>query len=250
MSFIKRSLSITLEYATGTDPAAAKTKLTLTGPRLIVGISLAGGPSYGQADIRLYGLSIDHINQVAKFQQAGIALRNNSVTVEATVGGGQPALVFIGMIMNAWVDMNGQPEVFVHISAISTTFQGYTAVSSRSYPGPADAAVILQDIAASASMGFENHGVSVILPKSHFSGTPKDQIQAVVDAANISFSIEINTLIIWPKNKSRDGGVTKTTPVISSATGMVGYPSFSGSAVSVMMIYNPNIKLGQSEPAS
>lgn len=50
------------------------------------------------------------------------------------------------------------------------------------------------------------------------------------------------TLAIWPRNQTRAG----TTPLISPATGLVGYPKFRDQGMSFRCLFNPALKLGGS----
>lgn len=100
----------------------------------------------------------------------------------------------------------------------------------------------MQNLAIQGGYIFENNGVSVILSTPYFHGSARDQMMACATAGNFNWIIDDNTLAIWPKGKSRGG----TVPVISSATGMVGYPTFQSPGISVRTIFNNQLRYGAS----
>ena len=114
-------------------------------------------------------------------------------------------------------------------------------VQASSYEGPTDVAVIMASLAKQMGYTFENNGVSVILASPYFWGTARQQALSAADAANIFvvFDNENGILAIVPKNGVRGSLV----PVISAATGMVGYPVYSGpGTVNVKSLYNPTVQ--------
>jgi hypothetical protein len=63
---------------------------------------------------------------------------------------------------------------------------------------------------------------------------------ATARQAGIGFTVDNDTLAIWPRNGARGG----TIPLITPETGLVGYPSYMSQAVRIKMVYNPSIRFG------
>ncbi|MEX3614582.1 MAG: hypothetical protein VB141_12715 [Burkholderia gladioli] len=113
-------------------------------------------------------------------------------------------------------------------------------VGALSYTGVADTADIMATLAKSMGYTFENNGVSVKLSNPYFPGTALDQVKSCARAANIYYTIDRGVLAIWPKTQHRAVGPVE----ISAATGMIGYPAFSGQGVILRTEFNPNVQLG------
>jgi hypothetical protein len=89
-------------------------------------------------------------------------------------------------------------------------------------------------------MFYENVDVDAVLFNPTYNGSYLDQIKACAYAADIDFSIENFTLSI----KNRFSNYSGEPPVISPATGMVGYPKFSSNGMTVTSIFLPSIRQG------
>ena len=95
-------------------------------------------------------------------------------------------------------------------------------------------------------MDFENSGVTTQIQSPYLAGTPKIQAQELADAADINLYFDTsttptgNTLCIWPRNKTRNGQV----PLISAATGLVGYPQFNDQGIQLRTLFNRNVRIG------
>jgi hypothetical protein len=89
--------------------------------------------------------------------------RLNTVSLSAGDEGGALAVVFHGVIKEAWADLQGAPEVFFEIQAHTGTIEKMKPVPAISYKGAVDAATIIEALAKQMGYGFENSGASYIL---------------------------------------------------------------------------------------
>jgi hypothetical protein len=128
------------------------------------------------------------------------------------------------------------------INANAGLFESIKPVPPSSYPGAVDAAVVMSTLARKAGYAFENNGVSVMLSTPYLQGSLWDQMARCADAANINWTIDLGTLAIWPKGGSRAGSM----PVISSKTGMVGYPTNWGYGIGVRTSFSSQLQIGKS----
>jgi|GEM_PF-3055984 len=206
--------------------------------RAIVHIEFATMPATGSAQIRIWGMSLDHMNQLSK---AGLDYlgNNNTVTVQAgdTVNG--MVTVFAGVIIEAYADMNAQPETSFYILATPTHIMQLKPVPPTTFTGSVPAATALGQLAGLAGLTLENNGVPGVLQTPYFPGTAWQQIRKCVKALNCFAHVDsINkVLAVWPPNGNRAG----QAGVISLATGMVGYPTFSREKIMVKQIFNSTI---------
>jgi hypothetical protein len=168
----------------------------------------------------------------------------NTVTIQAGDPVNGMSIVYYGYMHQCWQDFSEVPETSLQIMA----FGGYPAAvqpaSPSSYPGNADVASIMSGLATSMGMGFENNGVQARLANGYFPGTALQQAHDIARAANIEMYVDTatagGTLAIWPKTGTRGGSI----PLISAASGMIGYPKFQSNGMSFTTLFNPSIRLG------
>jgi hypothetical protein len=132
------------------------------------------------------------------------------------------------------------PDNSFNITGMGGLFEAMMHADASTFPGSVDAAEVLQQLAGQAGLNFVNNGVSVQLSKPYYSGAIRTQIQECIEDAGISGIIDDGTLTIWPGNGARAGSV----PLISPETGMVGYPTYTGTGIVVNTMFNPNVLSG------
>lgn len=240
MSFKHRKIDIVLEIGQGADGLDAGETTTLSGHRVSVSCSVAGGVGMSQTSIRIFGLTQSIMRKFSTLGTLPLAFRRNLVTVLASDESGNMAQIFQGTILTAYADMIAAPEVAFNITALGGLIEAVMHAPPSTFPGPVDAAVVLQGLAAQAGLDFENHGVSVMLSKPYYPGAIRAQILECIEDAGISGIIDNGKLEIWPHKGVRGGGI----PLISPDTGMVGYPTYSATGLVVTSVFNPQVQCG------
>ncbi|MDE1947542.1 MAG: hypothetical protein KGL43_02780 [Burkholderiales bacterium] len=250
MTFITRAieLSFTLGHDASGNAASFNASganvVTLTGHRVQVSVSETTGPGMGEARIRVYGLVPSILNRLSSLNSATATAAPNRVVVKAGDNGHALAIVFDGQINLAQADMSQQPTTTLNIMAFGGLLNAVQPIPPSSYPGAADAAIILQNLASQMGLAFENSGASKMLATPYFWGDAKKQAMDCARAAGFEIVIDRNTLAIWPKGQARGLAV----PLISPDTGMVGYPTYSsmsdGGGITVKTLFNPQIRAG------
>jgi hypothetical protein len=245
MSFTRKQIRVTLQLGTGAFGESGENTVTLSGHRIHATIENAGGASMGTASLRIYGLTPSLMNQlsgVIKNVDGQLAMRRNQVLIEAGDDVTGMSLIFQGQTSGSVPDYSDPPDSALVVTAHAGLFQAVSPAPALSYPGSADAAVIMQNLAVQSDLSFENNGVSVMLSSPYFHGSPRTQMQSCAKAAGINWSIDNNTLIIWPKGGARGGAI----PLVSPATGMIGYPAGDlNGGVNVRTVFNPQIQIGK-----
>ena len=173
----------------------------------------------------------------------GYGVRENYMMIEAGDVNGM-SMVFRGLIIDAFPELSQAPDAAFMVSAKTAQDLALKPVPPNSFQGTADVAQIMQTLATSAGLGFENNGVDIKLSNPYLHGALMQQIELVGKAADINWHIDgttnNGTLAIWPKNGSRGGNI----PVISPASGLILYPTFEKVYLMVRTIFNPLIKMG------
>lgn len=252
MTFARRVISLTFTLGGGSTFANSSNTVTVTGLRVQAQIDKVVGPGMGTLNMRVYGLTPDILNQLSALNQGAESYKQNMVTVQAGNEGEILSTVFQGQILVGQQNLNAQPDVSLLIVAAAGQLQAVQVVQPSSYTGGVSAATVMQDLAriSKPALQFENNGVTTQLSRPYYPGSPRDQMRACAEDAKINWIIDDggagsgaqNTLAIWPRNGSRSGQI----PVISKATGMIGYPDYSTSlnGLTVSTLFNPYIRVG------
>ena len=219
--------------ATGGD------KLEITGLRCLVQVEQALTPSPAHCLIRVYGMSLDHINTLTK---AGYSFQaaNNYVAVQAGDDLTGQATIFNGNIIEAYPDFSEMPDSpFVIVASPGPVIQ-LKPVKPVSFNGATPVATALQQIIQPAGLTLENNGVNTVLRYPYFPGTVWQQLNRAITAADVfGYHDPMKKLLaIWPKKGSREGAAVLVAP----ETGMIGYPEFMKNRVRVRTLLDPSFK--------
>lgn len=219
--------------------------VTLSGYRTRARISGSGGVATARAQIEVYGVSPDLMNQLLQAGPIFNQIQGNSVLVSAgdAVAGMTP--VFGGTIMFCQGLYDRQPDVSLQMICQAGGLWQVLGVPPSSYSGATDVATIVHGLANAAQMEFENNGVTAQLANPYYAGNLKQQLEKIAHDAHIvaEFVDNDTKIAIWPVGGSRTS--LKTIPLISAQTGMIGYPTFGQkSYMLVKMLYNPQVSFG------
>lgn len=214
----------------------------IKGHRVLVNVENANLPTTGIAQIRVYGLTLDHMNQLSV---AGLVYKanlnaKNTVKVDAGDDVSGMTTVFSGTIFEAYPDMR-MPDVSFVILANPAHIAQLKPVEPSSFPGAAPIETVLGSIVKKAGLALENNGVKTVLASPYFAGTAWNQILGAVRAADCFGVLDNikNTLAIWTKAGSRAGSQV----LIAPETGMIGYPQFQALHIVVRMLFNTEVTI-------
>jgi hypothetical protein len=232
-------VTFTLTNSNAVFPGTSANQLQVTGLRMSAVIKGAGLPAFPEASIRIYGLAQQDMNALAivPVQGGKPEYTFNTVQIEADSGNGF-TFVFSGQIFQAGPDYSALPDACLYVHAQSAGFDQLTPANPTSYPGVANVADIVGNIASKMSMTFENDGVTGTLTNAYYTGTLTSQLRRVCKDANIYCAIENQSLVvISPAGVAR----TKVPPwTLTPSSGLVGYPEVLGNGyLNVRSIFNP-----------
>jgi hypothetical protein len=230
--YVRRKIDITVQLASGEQ-------IKLTGLRVHIFVERVILPSPPYAVIRIFGLTLSHINQMS---QCGLLWlqRNNLIAIEAGDDESGMTVVFNGLIFDAYPDFNDQPNVSFVVKANSGAEIQLKPVKPTTFKGDVPVATALQQILQPTGLSLENNGVNAVLSNPYFPGAAMTQVMSALKAADVFGFLDLSKklLAIWPKNKSRDSG---GIPEVGPDTGMIGYPQFERMIVKVRTIFDPTI---------
>jgi len=250
MAFAKKVLRVTFTLVNGTFAGTGQNTLTVSGLRTQVTVKNAGMFAGCHLDLVVYGLTFSQMNDISilGIQLQTQAVLRNQVTVEASSDGGASFYtVFIGAIQTAYADLAGMPDAIFRLTANSiAAINVLPAQPGGINQGAVSVATLLSSLAQQAGLQFENNAnINVTLRYPYLWGSVYDQIKELCAAAGINWSVVNNTLAIWPKNGSRSGNGA-TVPIVSAATGLVAFPSYTPNGILLKTLYNPAILFGGS----
>lgn len=242
MTFVKRKIDLTFQLGTGSYGESGFDTVAVSGLRASVTITRPGSPSFSKADIKVWGMTLDVMNQLTTIGPviARPGGRRNIVTIMAGDDDTGMPVAFTGDMLYSWVDPNDSPSVSLNVTAQTGQIDALKPVAPSSFRGPVDAATIMQSLATQANLTLENSGVSVMLSNQYLAGTIGQQMEAVRRAANFNMTRDGNVVAIWPKGGTRNGEAI----LISKDTGMVGYPAHTDLGISITSLYNANVRFG------
>lgn len=237
----KKQLRFVITLGTGKFGSSNNDTITLQGFRATADIDKAGGMMMGTLRAKIYGVKQQDMNSVTTLQWKPGTLIPNTVEVYA-IDGAAETLVFAGNIVNAWADYQSMPDVFLHIQAQAAFFNALKAIPPRSFKGGVDVASVMAQIARDLGYTFENNGVTTQLVDVYLPNTGMEQAKDLARAAGCDLYLDDKILAITPPNVPR----RVIIPLISPASGLVGYPTFDGVGVNFQTLFNPAITFGGS----
>lgn len=227
---------------TGTYATSGTDTMTLQGFRASVDIDKAGGVQMSTLRAKIYGIKIDDMNAATVLQwKNNIYIERNTIEVYA-IDGDVETLIFAGNIVMSYGDFSSLPEVCLNIQAQSAFYNQLAAAAPLSVKGGIDVAIVMERIAKSMGLAFENNNVHVILTDVYVANTLTEQAKELAQMCGFRLYIDDKTLAMTNPYEPRTGQI----PNISAESGLIGYPMFDGLGVTFRTLFNPAITFGGS----
>ena len=241
--YAKRIIQLTFTLAgsgSNSGGGAGGNTLTISGLRTFVTIVMASFPGGAVATIRVFGMTLSHINLLTKAGTSFITNAGNKISVAAGDVGGAISTIFTGIIKEAKPTFNNMPDCAFVVEAISIEDLVMTVTPPVTFPGQVTVEQALTQVLKPVGVTLKNNGVNVTLQSPYFPGGVWQQVSKIVQAANCAAAYDgtSKTFTISPKY----GAATAENPaVISPATGMIGYPEFETAFIRVRTLFVPGV---------
>ncbi|KMV67811.1 hypothetical protein WB66_10865 [bacteria symbiont BFo1 of Frankliniella occidentalis] len=236
MTYKKRTLKFQFTLKEGLFDDQGNDTLTIDNNKAEVEIGAYGGIAGTNMEARIFGLSL---NNMAALSYKGIQYNGSKQNLMKVWADDKP--IFVGSITSCFADLNQMPDAPLIISAFSTGFDQSITAPPFSREGVASVAEIIQSIAAGIGYTVVNSGVSAKVENPYFTGDPISQIHQVAELAGINIDFRLGAIYIWPQS----GNVDDTIPLISPATGLLGYPIFTRTGITFQCVYSDLILRGR-----
>ena len=249
MAFAQKILRSTFTLkAPNTFAGTGKNTLAVSGLKTQVTVKNAGMFAGCHLDLVVYGMTLSQMNDIAilGIQLQTQAVLGNQVTVEASSDGGENFFtVFIGTVQSTYADLSGMPDAVLRMNANSIAAINVAPVPPTSVNGTVNVATLLQSLATQGGLNFENNAsINITIRYPYLWGSVYDQIKELCAAADINWMVDGVTLAIWPKSGSRSTGGGQVVPIVSAATGLVAFPSYTPNGILLKTLFNPAIIFG------
>lgn len=244
MSFVKREINLAFVLGEGSFGESNSNAVEITGLRTSAQIARAGGVSMSSLNLRVWGMPLDVMQKLSVLNILALQqYRRNVVTVTAGDTENGFGVVFSGEIKEAWVDAENSPDVCFTLTAFEGMTDKVRPVAPNSFKGSASVDTLMSSIARQMQppRTFENNGVDVTLDNVYLPGTLDEQLRKIADAASCVVYTDSSVVAIWPIGGARGGSIIE----LSAANGLVGYPQFSQTGVSLTTLYTPSLSYGQ-----
>ena len=201
-----------------------------------------GNNGVAQLQLKVYGMTLDQMNQYSSSGSNLVVNENYGITVSAGNEGSTPTQIFEGGIISSYIDFSSVPDVAFVCVAQAGLFQQAAMTATRSWEGAQNAETLIESLTAlmGENWTFKNNGAHFVLQNPSYSGSIQEQIKKIAADSSFPLSIENNTVSIWENT-----GVKNDTIINLSATnGLVGYPSYYPAGFIVKSEFNPQISIG------
>jgi hypothetical protein len=238
MAFSERVLKFSFSGATEGSFSAA-------GLRAVANIQVTEGIIGVTAQVKIWGLSMAQMNSYSSAIPQAISdeVPDANLIIEAGDLGGQLLQVIDGPIWSSYIDLTDAPESAFVVS-VAGIADAATPSDSQSQPGAQPAEVLIQAICAGAGLTFNNNGAHAVLQNQATYGSALKQIDTIARAAEFHWTLNGNTISIWPQGGTVDDIVVAVGPGTTNPR-MVGYPSYWEMGLIVTSLYCPDIQIGR-----
>lgn len=245
-SFTAKRLRVTLILAGANSvfPGTNSNTLQLQNLRMSTRVQAVARLST-QAEIKIYGMKQADMNALTVAWANPPVVLNHLVILEANKTGKEDGWVqvFKGTIIEAQPDYRSMPDVAFTLLATTGYFVKINPAPPTSYPEQVDIGAIASDLIArmGSPWAYVDGGADGVLTNPYFWGTLWDQLTQACAAANADFYIQGDQILVTPAGKP---GKAAPSVVLAPDSGLVGYPMFERSGLSITAVFDPAFLCG------
>lgn len=218
-------------------------KITIDDLPMHVEIVKAGIPSFPEASITIWGLSLAKMKALSMKGHVAFQSYRNRIKVFAGEGDADSLpLVFVGDESFGAMQVDESGEARFEMKAFTGIYAALSPSEPKSIQGSVPAADVIAMFANEGGFKFVNQGVTTRITDCYVQGNVMDKMMTVADAIGADLVIDDQTVTLLPRDKNLKAGSLIVTP----QTGMIGYPSINSQGITVSFLFNPAVKFRQS----
>lgn len=216
--------------------------LVAEGLRTSLVARFGGGSIMPSAEITIYGLNLDAMHKLMRIRWQDINSMMNQIRIDAGEKGEPLVNVFEGNITFAYIDTSNSPEISLKISCMTGVLEAYRPATPISWQGEKSVVEAIREICGRMGYILENNGVpdDLVMEDVSLNETDLNKIRKLCKDYQIDLYIEQGLIAITPQGAPRQ----ITIPILSSKTGMIGYPVPTVQGVDVKCFWTPLIRFG------
>ena len=256
MAFVKRQITLIFTLSeigaqfTAANGQSAGNVLTVEGARTKVRIEKNSGGRTSHAEVNVYGLTLDHMRALSRINAAQMVMLKNDIEIlvsDPTNPANAPTSVFHGQITMGEIDISNEPDSALVVSASAGLYYAVAPAAGNSYSGAVPVTTVLSSRAQLMNLTPDFRGITgtPMLSDPHLSGSLMTQVQEICEAAGLNLFIDGQTMYVYDRHGSIPVATGTSIPIVSAATGMIGYPSVSAMGVAVKTLFSPFLNMGQ-----
>jgi hypothetical protein len=235
MSFAEREMRFTFSGSPAGSFSAA-------GLRAAASIAAFEGRLGCQAQVKIWGLSMDQMNAYSSRISAGVGIDDFNLTIEVGDLGSNLSQVINGAIWRSFIDLSDAPDSAFNVT-VAGIYDAAKPIPSQSHAGPQNAEELIYSLCQLGGFTFANNGAHCVLRNHATYGSVIDQIDKIATAANFNWYLNGDTVTNWPNNGTIDGIVIDVGPATEPQ--MVGYPRFWEAGIIVTSLFNQQVQVGR-----
>ncbi len=266
LSYSLKTIRVTVSIGQGVFSEGGNTKV-IEGLACDATIQKPGLPEQNSASVKIMGLSYNSMKQLTFLSFRPLESYRNTITIEAGEQGKSLSTVFRGHITRASADLNTAPDPTMNFDAASGYFAQQISSPPTAVQGEASASQLMRGWASEASLSFYNQGITALVRNTYYPGDPISKMKKLAHDIGCDLILDDDTVIILPAGNPRGdipaskstestspesggigpgvgGGGGGRVTLLSRDTGMIGYPTFNQSGISVKSIFNPAVLYG------
>src|ERR1700691_1633404 len=203
-----------------TFSGATEGSFSASGLRAAANIQVTEGIIGVTAQVKIWGLSLSQMNEYSSAIPQAISdeIPDANLIIEAGDLGGTLVQVIDGRVWWSYIDLTDAPEsAFVvsvaGIADLSTPMESQSPPPLQpGQPSEQAAEALIANICAAAGLTLQNNGAHSVLRGMNTYGSALKQIDTIASAADFHWTINGDTIAIWPQGGTIDDVVIDVGP--------------------------------------
>ncbi len=262
LSFSLKTIRIAVTLGQGVFSEGGNTRI-VEGLSCDATIQKPGLPEQNSASIKITGLDYHAMEQLTFLAFRPLESYRNTITIEAGERGKELSMVFRGGITRASADFNNAPDPAMQFEAASGYFAQQIATPPTAVKGEDTVDHLMRTWMDEAGMvGFKNQGITASVKNTYYVGDPISKMKKLSHDIGFDLIIDDESVVILNPGAAREEPPARASDtsnssvgtggtggggaiiVLNKDTGMIGYPTFSQSGISIKSFFNPAVRYG------
>lgn len=210
--------------------------------RMTIKVSQGGG-QFGAAKVRIFGVNLDSMNNIARLWLEVLSPSNTDTLTIEVWDGSNFVPFFEGVITWSAINASGAPAVALEIEANAAMIAQNTVAPPYSESTPVFLRDALSEILSPAGLEveFADSVPEYQVQRVHVSGTPMEQAQTLLGYfPELAWYVNLQRLYV----RNVNGPLGGDPVLLSKDTGLIGYPTYSTSGISVVALFDARLRPG------